>query len=236
MDSILLTRAPRQIHHLSGTSDETRAALEASELDLAFLSESTEEVRDREIQALTNRIKILEKALQEARTEAFQAGYEEGKESTTAEARRQFQQMTREFSSNLQRVRSQFEESLEKMDQPLVKLSLSIAERILNHELSDPETAQQLLLERIQKLLNETANQTRAIVHLNTSQLNWITGGNILTQLNVPQKDKLRFVANDSLKPGECLLETEDYLIDNAIPALLKVLEDDLRKHDATVA
>jgi len=193
-----------------------------------------EEGFNRELKAHTDRIRILEAELQRARSEAYQTGFLEGQRIAQAEAQKQFAQTTQEFSKTIHNIHNEFTSVMETLAEPVLHLALGAAERIIQRELSLDDHANQVLLTQVQRVLNETATQTRAVIQVNSAQLEWITGIEVLKQLNVPQKGNLRFIANPKLGPGECLLETEDYLIDGTIHSQLNQLEKALKESDAT--
>jgi len=198
---------------------------------------SSKDPHYREITILSARIKVLEAELQQARTEAFQTGFEEGKDITTIQANEQHQVLSNEFVANMQSLHTQFGLELEKMDIPLIKVALAVAEKIIGIQIDLGEQAQQILLTQVQRLLNISATQVRAVVHVNPQQLNWIMSKDIIAQLNIPHKENLTFIADESLGLGECQLETEDLFISSEIRTQLDIIEASLREvNDATTA
>ena len=191
------------------------------------------EIRDRELQAYADRIKILEMELQKARAEAYQAGYGEGQKITLSESQKQLLQMTQEFSANLTSLHAEFSDTLDKLAGPVLRLALGVSEKLLQREVNLNDAANEILLTQVRTVLNETVTQSRPVVHVNIAQLEWITGIDILKKLNVQQNGNLRFIPNPTVQPGECKLETEDYLVDATIKAQLDNLEKILRDSDA---
>ncbi len=191
------------------------------------------ESRDREIRAFTDHIKMLEAELQKARTEAYQAGYEEGQRLAKAEAGKQSSQLVSEFSENVIALHTEFQDTLVQLSVPVLKLALGVSEKLIHRELSLDENSNEILRNQVQHVLNETATQTQAVVQVNANQMDWITGKDVLRSLNIPPQNNLRFIPNPELKPGECKLETEDYLVDSTIKSQLENLEKILRESHA---
>ena len=234
MDVMVLKHRLKSVQPLHDHSDgELSTEEQEQEMAIIMGGHLDDEVRDRELKAHTDRIKILEAELQKARAEAYQAGYQEGQNTAKAEARKQFNQMNVEFSSNINAIHTEFDDKLEHLSEPLLKLALGAAEKVIQRELSIDDRANEILLDQVRRVLNETVTQTRAVVQVNVSQLEWITGSAILKSLNAPQKGNLRFIPNPELRPGECKLETEDYLIDSTIRAQLDNMEKVLIESDA---
>ena len=234
MDVMVLKRRLTGVQPLL-SHEYAEMTLEEQDHEIALImgGEMDDDSRDRELRAHTDRIKNLEAELQKARSEAYQAGYQEGQNSTRAEAHKQYTQLAQEFDKDIKAIHMEFTDTLQNLSGPLLKLALSTAEQLIQRELTLDGRANEILLLQIQRILNETVTQTRAVIQVNTSQLDWITGEKILETLNVPQKENLRFIPNPQLKPGECKLETEDYLVNSTIHAQLAALEKVLKEYDA---
>lgn len=235
MEVIVLKDRLTGIHPAYATGSENQTEDEMDhELSVILGEELDEEGYSREIKAYSDRIKILEEELQRSRAEAYQAGFEEGQRISQTEARKRFSQASQEFSASIHATHKAFEDAIENLSAPVLTLALGAAEKIIQQELELDEKQQQILLNQIQRALNETATQTRTVIQVNAKQLEWITGLDVLKQLNVPHKDNLRFIPNPKLGPGEILLETEDYLMDGTIHTQLQILEKALKDSDAT--
>jgi flagellar biosynthesis/type III secretory pathway protein FliH len=83
-------------------------------------------------------------------------------------------------------------------------------------------------------VLQETISQTRAVIQINPDQINYITREDIIAKLNFPQKGNLRFIPNPQLQPGECKLETEEYLVDGTFTTQLENIRQALLETHAT--
>ena len=233
MSVMILNRQIKGFQPLYSSEAEMTADQQEEELALLLGGDKNEESRKRELKAYADRIKILELELQKARAEAYQAGYTEGQNIAKAEAKKQFSQLSTEFNNNLHSLEIEFNEVLDQMADPLLKVAMGTAEKIIDRELKINDAANEVLLSQVQRVLNETVTQLRPIVHVHASQLDYITGTNILEMLNFPQKGNLRFIPNPTIKPGECKLETEDYLVDSTIKSHLENIEKALKDADA---
>ncbi len=234
MDVMVLKRHLKGVQPFNSSDMEMTPEQNEMEMNLILGGDLDGESRDRELKAHVDRIKILEIELQRSRAEAYQAGYDEGQKITLGEAQKQFSQMTQEFTQNLHSLHADFTETIDHLTEPIIKLSMGAAEKLIERELNQGDVAKEILLTQVKRVLNETISQTRATVHVNTSQLEWITGTNILNSLNLPKNSNLRFIPNPTIKPGECKLETEDFLVDSTIHAQLENLAKVLKESDAS--
>lgn len=174
---------------------------------------------------LKKKIVALESALQTAREEAYQAGYDEGQEFAQKEAQRQMEDLALEFTSMADSLKDQYDHSLEKMHKPLLKLSIKIAEKIIGKELQHEQEYHDLLLRRIKELLQEVVEQNKIIIHVNPNQMDWVTQQNVIRELHLPSQADLHFIKNESLDAGECLLETEDFILEGVLSRELGEIE-----------
>lgn len=230
METIVLKKRIAGVYPAySSQNDNMSQEEEDHELSLFLGEELDEEGFNRELRAHTDRIKILEAELQRARAEAYQAGFEEGQQIARNEAAKQFTQSTTEFSLTIQSIHEEFKNVVEKLTDPVLALAFGAAEKIVKRDLEMDGKSEEILLAQVQRVLNETATQTKAVIQVNSEQLSYITGVDVLKQLNVPHNGSLRFIPNPQLGPGECLLETEDYLVDGTIHTQLAILEKALK-------
>ncbi len=233
MNVMTLSRPLKGIQQLHTLEDELTQQQQDQEMARILGEDLDDESRDREIRAYSDRIKLLESELQRARTEAYQVGFQEGHNMARSEARNQFNQLSQEFSSNISTLDTSFREALEKLTDPLLKLALGTAEKLIQRELTIAENSSEILRSQLQRVLDETVTQTQAVVQVNPGHLEWITSDAILKTLNMPKNHNLRFLANPQLQPGECKLETEDFLVDSTIKTQLENLEKMLKTSDA---
>lgn len=234
MEVIVLKQRLKGVQPLFSNTPTPTPEEDEHEMSMLLGEHLDEEGFNRELKAHTDRIRILETELQRARSEAYQTGFMEGQRIAEAEAQKKFNHSTQEFSKTVHTIHNEFTTVIEKLAEPVLHLALGAAERIVQRELTLDDHSNQVLIAQVQRILNETATQTRAVIQVNSAQLEWITGSEVLNQLNIPQKGNLRFIPNPKLGPGECLLETEDYLVDGTIHSQLNQLEKALKESDAT--
>jgi len=234
MDVLVLNRPVKGIHSLDVSNRDTGSLInDDHELDLIMGNTYGSESRDRELKAYADRIKILEAELQKARAEAYQAGFQEGQKIARAEAKKQFSELSKEFTLNIKGIHTEFTSTIEQLTEPLVNLALHTAKLLIERELTLAERADEILLTQIKRVLSETISQSQAMLQVNPTQIDYITKEDILAKLNYPQKANLKFTPNPNLQPGECKLETEAFLVDSTIKAQLENIRLALLDTDA---
>ncbi len=171
-----------------------------------------------------NRVKNLESSLQRAREESFQAGFEEGKEIGIKEIRVQIDNLSKEFLSATGSLDNQYRQTLQKLGKPLVRLSIKIAEKIIGQELKHADVYDAVVKRQIGKLLSEVTDQNKITIYLNPKQVSNIAKVENQVQKRLPGAVSL--VGKDDLKPGECVVETEDYILEGLITRQLQNIEN----------
>jgi len=178
---------------------------------------------------LSDKIKVLEEELQRSREESFQAGYEEGKNQGSQEAKKQID----ELKILVKSFEKQYAQSLSSMEIPLLKLAKKMAEKVVGMDLDNSAELDSILMERLKKLLYEMMNQVRIIIEVNPVHLEWLESPGIENELNAPKNMEINFIGDENLKPGECIINTEDYHIDETYGTKLNRIEQQLRDEDS---
>jgi len=177
------------------------------------------------IAILEKQINELESALQRAREESFQAGFEEGKENAWIEANQRIKDISGKFSSMIKSLKSQYDQALEDMSQPLLKFAGKIAEKILGRELRYEDEYNEFFIKQIRQFFNEVMDQNKITIYVNPKQMEWVSKPDVLKEINLPPKANIRFVENSTLNPGECLLETENCIVEGVLARELDNIE-----------
>lgn len=215
-------------HRLSGIK-ESSVSLKQDYEDERFLDTDPEEgssVADAiRIRQLNGRIKILEMELQKAREESFRVGFEEGQSSSFQEANKKVDAMRIE----LQAIEIKYLETIEQIENPLLDLSKRMAQEVLGMELKHRTDYDEILKERLRKMLYEVVDQHKLIIEVNPSHLKQMADTNLNEALNTPAQMELNVVGNRGLKPGEAKIRTEDYSIDGTYKEQLSHLNEQFK-------
>ncbi len=169
-----------------------------------------------------------EKVLQNTRDESFQSGYIEGKKAGTLEMNQQFEDMSEEFKAMVSAFRNEYDRALECIETPLVQLSIRIAEKILGIELTKKEKMSEYLSSKVKEILKDIKNQSNITIHVNPIGMKWVNDKNIIADLNIPVSSDINFIEDDRLQPGECIVETSEFIVDNTFQYQLEILQQQM--------
>lgn len=189
-------------------------------VDTTYLNDNNQKVI-----ILKKQIQELESVLQNAREEAFQAGFEEGQETAELESKKELKNISDEFGYTIQSLRVQYDQALERIDQPLLKLAMKIAEKIIGIELHNTNRYNEFLIEQIKRFLKEAVDQNKITFYMNPNQIDYISKVETLKELRSASKASIGFVGDNKLKPGECILETENFIVEGVWSRQLDNLE-----------
>lgn len=177
---------------------------------------------------LRERISQLEFQINNERDSAFKQGYEDGTQAVSQDARNLMQRLPREFAAMTADIKDQIDVELKKLRDPLLGFSLAVAGQLIGKQLELPENQQEMLLKNINEFLDKVRTQTKVIVRVNPEQIDWIIKEDSVHAMNGTVKDNIRFIRDPMLKPGECVLETEDFNIEGIVEKQLHSLKDQL--------
>lgn len=177
---------------------------------------------------LNDKVKMLEEELQRTREESFQAGYQEGKEQGVQEAKKQIN----EFQMLIKSFEKEYAASIVKMELPLLHLAKKMAEKVIGIDLDSTAELDSILMERLKRLLHEVMDQVKVMVVVNPVHLEWLDSPGIENELNTPKSMEISFMGDDNLSPGECIINTEEYHIDETYAVKLNRLEQSLTSEE----
>jgi len=214
---------------LSGVK-ESSVGMSAAELDENLGSLNSDEslsVADAiRMRQLNSRVRILEMELQKAREESFRTGFEEGRNSTIQEANKRVEAMRIE----MQAMELKYLETIEQIEDPLLELAKKMAGEVLTLDLKLRHDQDEILHERLRKMLYEVVDQNKIIVEVHPDHLKNINEKELSAKLNLPKNMELNFIAGKDLVKGEARLKSEDYFVDGSFENQLEHLHEQLKQ------
>lgn len=177
------------------------------------------------VKSLQDKLRILEKELQKAREESFQAGYEEGKESSMQLAERRIEEIRQEMKE----LEKQYQENIKKIDVPLLNLAKKMALVILDTELKMREDHDEILMKQLRKMLYEVIDQSQVMIRVNAQQQTAVESDVLKQKLNLPSNMEITTVVDPDLKPGEAVVQTENYYVDGTFANQVDEIAEQLR-------
>ena len=175
-------------------------------------------------------VEILEKALEQTRENAFQAGYEEGRNSSLNDMESRIKELSSDFTQMVQGLDEQYKVLFNFQEKTILKLSLRIAEKILYEELSHKKEITDYLVKMLKKILMEMMEQKKITVSLNPDWLKEFNRDIFMDQIGLPLHENIQFNEDEKLRPGECVVESEDFFIDATLNHQLGLMEDHLKQ------
>ena len=213
-------------HQKSNSGDLENSVQTRFPITPAHESNSFIDEKNKIITLLQSQIDVLENELQKAREESYLAGYKEGRNAGQDEVKMQHADIGEEFAALTRSMRDQYDRSLENMNGPLLELSVKTAEKIIGKELQFTQSNDQVLIGQIKKMLNKVVNQNSISIRVNPNFLDCVNKDQILDELNISPKTGVSCISDDKLIAGECILETEDFILDGLLSRQLSNVKD----------
>lgn len=195
--------------------------------DVEVIEEISAEPEITAIEVFQDQIKQLEEELQQAREQSYNAGFRDGLAAEQEKHSQQLEVQGLRFNELGQSLEKEFSEQLAHLEEPITRMSFQIAEKILTSPL--PNTVREgALVGTIQTFLKEVLHAGDVVIHVAPENLVLVQTKKVTKDLAQTFPGKIRFVADDALAPGECLVETPENLIDGRYKHQLELLESGL--------
>ena len=176
---------------------------------------------------LKDRIVYLEQSLTEAKDKFYQMGYNEGKNDGINEANIMSQNQSKIINETVTKLHAEYENAIEKLAEPMTSLSVKIAEKILMTEISNKDDISTFLNTKVESLVEQLKGSQRLKIYLQPSDMKKISN-EIVDELTKKDHRTISFEVNDNLKTGECIIETEDFVLDSTMKNQLDEIEKQL--------
>ncbi|MCB0743050.1 MAG: hypothetical protein KDC67_04040 [Ignavibacteriae bacterium] len=213
-------------------SDTIRLNIKSKNIKAVFTQQNEESKEFSDYSDLLEKEKIENAHKIELETE-YSKGFEAGKKEVEKLLTEKHNQELLEQSNEFYKILKSFEEKIifyeNSFHKIVIKVSQKISEKILHREIDNKSTIEEILEQNLSKIVG--ANDIT--IKLNPAELKIVekTSKEKISSFGI---SKIRFEANDSIKKGGCLIETEignlDARIDNQISEIIKSLENSLTK------
>ncbi len=176
---------------------------------------------------LQSRVEHLERELQEAREQSYNLGFQDGLSAEREKHSKELKAHAQQFRELAERLEKEFDQALTNMEEPLLRMSFHISEKILTSPL--PESIRHgALAGTIQLFLKEVLHEGSVVIHVSPENLAFVQSEEMSEKLKQSFPGRIRFVADESLATGECLVETPEHIIDGRYRNQLAILESKL--------
>lgn len=205
-------RGTREVSRIPETSD-------TEELE----PDRREEVQDYSM--LLARIRELEEQLAKAGEMYFKAGYEEGIKVGRYEVRREMEALREQLQKNIASLKEQFDRIIESLEEPLTAFAMKVAEKVIHQEVD--ERGREIIRRKLGILLKKLTDQAKILIRLNPDVVR--NFGDVKELGSVPTQ-KIAIIEDESLAPGDCVVETDNYIIEGTIKRELENIEAELSR------
>ncbi|WP_031518085.1 FliH/SctL family protein [Desulfofalx alkaliphila] len=153
---------------------------------------------------------IVDKAKAEAeelKHKAQQQGYQEGMEKAYAEGD-EIRRQARQVLEQAEEVRRQ---TLEAMEQEIISLAVDIAEKFISTQL---RLEREIIVETARESIKLVKDRRQITIYVNPQEIDIYLAAKEQLQQMLGEEAKLNIIADAEIKPGGCLVNTEQGIVD----------------------
>jgi len=152
-----------------------------------------------------------ERIKQEAYRGAFEQGRREGYREGMAKAEEEGAAIRAQAVDVLKQAEESRRQALESLEQEIVELAVEIAEKLVSAQLKmDPETVLNIAAESLRLV----AGRPNVVLYVNPAELELVESRKEELKSLLPARTKLQVVADSSILPGGCKVETGQGQVD----------------------
>ena len=202
-------------------------------IDQPIISVSAQKITDNKsinnngLSDLKERIFFLEKSLSEAKDKFYQLGYNEGKNDGMKELEIISDKQSAIINETLSKLNDEYEKAIDKLAEPMVNLSIKIAEKIISDDLSNKQDIESYLEKKVLSLIDKLKSSLKLKIYMQPSDIKQLSTS-IMDNLSKNDNQSISFEINENLKTGECIVETEDFVLDSTLKNQLDEIEKQL--------
>ena len=162
-------------------------------------------------------------SIDEVRTNAFQEGFSEGEKAGFEAGTKRVDPLIGSFTQGLEQLKNIRQEIHQAIEKEVVQLALSIAKKIVCHEV---KTNEETVVCVAREALSRVENPGQIKIKLNPTDLQFIQETKSQFSHLLQNVDSIRFEAEDSIQSGGCVIETDMGDIDARIEKQFQAIEE----------
>ena len=162
-------------------------------------------------------------SIDEIKNSAFQQGFSEGEKVGFEAGTKRVDPLINSFKQGLEKLKNIRREMHQKIEKEVAQLALSIAKKIVCHEV---KTTEETVVCVAREALSRVENPGKIKVKLNPADLQFIQDTKSQLSHFLDDVENIRFEAEDSIQSGGCLIETDMGDIDARIEKQLQAIEE----------
>jgi flagellar assembly protein FliH len=205
-------------HHSSKPKKEEK--IENNNLTQQKLSVDLEFIKD-------EAAKILAEAnakKEEIEKHAYQQGYSSGKAIGIEEGKREYSQALTKLENSIEKIITLKQEILREYEPEIIKLAISIAEKILKREV---RVNSEHIVEIVKSIVNTLKDKSKITVNLSTDDYSVLKNSEKLNELKYISSN-FEIVEKPELQKGDVLVDTAFGTIDATIDSQLEKVKEEL--------
>ncbi len=162
-------------------------------------------------------------SIDEIKSSAFQQGFSEGEKAGFEAGTKRVDPLINSFNQGLEQLKNIRREIHQKIEKEVAQLALSIAKKIVCHEV---KTTEETVVCVAREALSRVENTGKIKVKLNPADLQFMQDTKSQLSHFLDDVENIRFEAEDSIQSGGCLIETDMGDIDARIEKQFQAIEE----------
>jgi flagellar assembly protein FliH len=162
-------------------------------------------------------------SIDEIKISAFQKGFTEGEKAGFEAGTQRVDPLINSFNQGLEQLKNIRREIHRKIEKEVAQLAVSIAKKIVCHAVNTTPAA---VVWVAREALSRVENPGKIKVKLNPADLQFIQDTKSQLSHFIDNVESIRFEAEDSIRSGGCLIETDMGDIDARIETQLQAIEE----------
>jgi flagellar assembly protein FliH len=196
-----------------------REVIEQAKIEAAEIIEKAE---DEALDIRAKAVKMIDESKQKGYEEGYQEGFAKGVHDGEEKSLLELNNLLLSFDNTIDQIKNQINTDIENIQQEVIKLAVKIAARILNTEL---EVNPELINNIVFGMLEEITEIDEISIFVNNDLLEYLSRESIDKKY---AKQRINFIGDENLKPGDCVVETIFGGKDGTIERKLTLLEKNL--------
>lgn len=189
-----------------------------------FLAEAEKILSDARIQA-DFIVKEAERKSQSLKDQAFQGGREIGYQEGLKKAEEELKLAKGELEKKQQAMEAHYQEELSKLEPLMTELTMGLVENITGILF---EEKKEILIHLVRRALGQIKRNNTFLIKVSHEDFGWIHSEKEALYDSVGEGKNLEIEEDVSLTKGQCMIETDDRIIDCGIGTQLQGLSENL--------
>ena len=163
--------------------------------------------------------------LKDIEEEAYQRGWQAGSQDGRKHAEEEYQARLQEAQDLLDKAAEERQSIIAGSEDEIVQLAVTVARKIISHELAvNPDT----IVDIVKRAIDKTGDREELTVRVNPENLESTINAQEDISLSSKGIRKLKILADSTVAPGGCVVETQSETVDARVERQLSEIEQAL--------